>query len=267
VNKMSDQAYLLNEQYKDSSNLNARIQLHELFSTNKQGVHSWLFGHYDLSPQARVLELGCGPATLWVKNLGRIPEGWDITLSDFSPGMLEDARRDLGEYQHRFKFEVVDAQSIPFDDESFDAVIANFMLYHVPDRPKAFAEIYRVLKPGGRFYAATLGKDHLRELDDMVSTLTGSERRMGGSAVLGFLLENGAEQMAPWFPDVKLHRYGDGLVITEAEPLIAYIRSMSVAFDLDSDNLATFVRQELARDGAIHVTKDSGMFEAARRDV
>jgi SAM-dependent methyltransferase len=264
---MSDRAYLLNEQYKDSSNLNARIQLHELFSSNKQGVHSWLFDHYDLPPQARVLELGCGPATLWVKNLGRIPDEWDITLSDFSAGMLEDARRNLGKHRQRFKFEVVDAQSIPFDDESFDAVIANFMLYHVPDRPKAFAEIHRVLRPGGRFYAATLGKDHLRELDDMVSRLTGSERRMGGSAVLGFLLENGAEQMAPWFPDVRLHRYEDALVITEAEPLIAYILSMSVGPDLDTDKLASFVRQELARGGAIHVTKDSGMFEGVRDGI
>lgn len=264
MNKMSDQTYLLNEQYKDSSNLNARIQLHELFSTNKQGVHSWMFDHYDLPPQAHILELGCGPATLWVKNLGRIPDGWDITLSDFSTGMLEDARRNLGEHQHRFKFEVVDAQTIPYESGSFDAVIANFMLYHVPDRPKAFAEIHRVLRPVGRFYAATLGKDHLRELDDMVSKLTGIERRMGGSAVLGFTLENGAEQMAPWFPDVRLHRYEDSLVITDAEPLIAYIRSMSVGSDLNSDNLIAFVRQELARDGAIHITKDSGMFEAVR---
>ena len=42
------------------------------------------------------------------------------------------------------KFEEIDAQSIPFEDETFDAVIANHMLYHVPDRPKAIGRNKRV---------------------------------------------------------------------------------------------------------------------------
>src|SRR5438128_5363777 len=97
-------------------------------------------------------------------DISRIPAEWDITLSDFSQGMLDEARQRLRESPHQFVFAVVDAQAIPYPDQVFAAVIANHMLYHVPDRPTALAEIRRVLKPGGHFYASTVGVNHLREL-------------------------------------------------------------------------------------------------------
>ena len=85
-------------------------------------------------------------------------------LSDFSEGMLEQARQNLKSSLSLFQFNVIDAQSIPFDNASFDIVIANHMLYHVPNRSKAFSEIKRVLKPSGRFYSSTGGCTHLKEL-------------------------------------------------------------------------------------------------------
>lgn len=168
MSKSSDQKYLLTDQYQNASNLNARQQLHDRFSTNKHGWHRWVFDQFNLSPKSCILELGCGPGTLWLQNVHRIPEGWDITLSDFSLGMLQNAQRNLRPSHRHFKFVVVDAQSIPLEDESFDAVIANHILYHVPDRNKAFSEIRRILKPGRRFYASTNGRDHLRELRELV---------------------------------------------------------------------------------------------------
>jgi len=125
MSKLSDQKYLLTEQYKNASNLNARFQLHERFSTNKYGWHRWVFDQLHLPPSCRILELGCGPGYLWLKNNDRIPDGWEITLSDFSPGMLQEAQQNLSPSDHPFTFEVIDAQSIPFADESFDAIIAN----------------------------------------------------------------------------------------------------------------------------------------------
>src|SRR5690349_16018954 len=148
MSKITDQHHLKTEQYKDASNLDARIELHRRFSTNPQGWSAWVFDALRTLPAAaRVLELGCGPAYLWAANARRIPAGWDITLSDFSAGMLQAAKDSLAVLEREFKFEVIDAQSIPYDAEAFDLVIANHMLYHVPDRPKAIAEIRRVLKP------------------------------------------------------------------------------------------------------------------------
>ena len=60
-----DAARLLREQYKDGSNLSARIRLHQRFSTNRYGQMRWMFDRIQLPENARVLELGCGTGLLW----------------------------------------------------------------------------------------------------------------------------------------------------------------------------------------------------------
>ena len=88
MSSVTDQNYLKNDQYRDASNLNVRIALHQRFGTGKIGLHRWAFDQFDLPPDAHVLELGCGPGQLWAENLDRIPAGWQITLSDLSLGMV-----------------------------------------------------------------------------------------------------------------------------------------------------------------------------------
>ena len=265
-----DQTYLQTEQYKDSSNLHARLQIHERFSTNPYGWHRWVFEQLDLPAKSDTLELGCGPGDLWLKNSHRIPNGWSITLSDFSPGMVEEAQVRLAGSDHSFVFAVFDAQCVPFAAESFDGVIANHMLYHVPNVQKALSEIRRVLRPGGRFYAATNGCDHLRELEELCSKFDPESYReahdtIGGLMTdRGFSLENGHELLSPWFSQVDVRRYKDGLVITEVEPLLAWARSWAEPF-FPGDKFKAFLQfleQEMTTQGAIHVTKDPGMFVA-----
>jgi len=256
---IADQSYL-REQYKNAANLNDRIQLHVRFSTNRQDFHMWIFEQLKLAPDSHILELGCGPGSLWRPNMVRIPAGWQITLTDFSPGMLAEARANLAG-AHPFAFEQADAQAIPFADASFDAVIANHMLYHVPDRAKAFTEIRRVLRPAGRFYAATNGEDHLREIYELVhrfdSTIDLWNR-------VTFRLETGAAELAPFFSQVLLHRYESALIVTEAKPLVAFVASM-IGAELTGARRAAFTQlleERIAADGAIHITKDTGLFEA-----
>lgn len=269
--RIADQAYLLNDQYQNGSNLNARIQLHARFSTNAYGWQRWVFDQFKLAPRSRILDLGCGPSHLWLENLYRIPEGWDITLSDLSAGMVQEAWRNFRDSQHRCAFEVVDAQAIPFADESFDAVIVNHVLFHVPDRTRAFSEMRRVLRPGGRFYASTIGEAHLRGLQELVSAFDPSIALGGNTVPERFGLENGLAQVSQWFSQVTLHRYEDSLVVTEADPLVAYVLSgTGNAKDvLVGEKLAAFIRfveRELVAHGAIRITKDSGMFEGLRDD-
>jgi len=268
MSKLTDQGYLLSDQYQDASNLDARIELHRRFSINKTGWMRWVFDQFSFQPASRILELGCGPGALWVENLERVPQGWHVTLSDLSPGMVQKAQSSLQGSHRRFEYRVIDAQEIPFEDESLDGVIANHMLYHVPDMHKALSEMRRVLRPGGRFYATTVGGSHLRELYDLISRFAGRDDLWDTSLPAGFSLENGAELLSRHFSQVTLRRYEDGLVITAAAPLVAYVHSMMIAESVlrgtRSEAFARFVESELAASGAIVVTKDSGMFEAVR---
>lgn len=263
---MIDRDYLLHKQYNTSHNLNARIQLHERYSTNPANWHRWVFDQLQIPANSRVLELGTGTAQLWLNNLDRIPASWNIVLSDFSAGMLDDARQNLADSVSRFQFAVIDAQAIPFADDAFDYVIANHMLYHVPDRTRAFAEIRRVLTPKGRFYAATNGETYLTEMKQLCVnagiTLSGV---LSPSSTSIFSLENGSEQMRPWFPHIDLVRLENGLTVTEAEPLIAFILSSVAPHEIDDakvTKLRALIDQELAEHGAVNISKETGLLVA-----
>ncbi|GAB4581766.1 MAG: hypothetical protein Fur0022_45160 [Anaerolineales bacterium] len=261
---LQDSQYLLTQQYKDPGNLNARIRLHDLFSTSPYSIHQWMFDQFTLPETCTLLELGCGPATLWHENRNRVPAGWRATLTDFSPGMVAAAQKTLAGMP-QFTFEQVDAQAIPYPDASFNAVIAHYMLYHVPDRPRALAEIARVLKPGGKFFAVTLGADHIREIFEIMREFDPQWSK--GHSDNPFTLENGGGQIAPFFNSVELRPYEDSLHITAAEPLVDYILSMSNLGDAEINEakigaLRKQIETRLVQSGFIHVQKHSGMFIA-----
>jgi ubiquinone/menaquinone biosynthesis C-methylase UbiE len=264
MSKFTDQQYLKTDQYKDSSNLDARVNIHARFSTNPYGWYNWLFDALlKLPVDAKILELGSGPAYMWKDCASRIPPGWDITLSDLSSGMVDSAWRNLVVTGRAYNFKEIDAQSIPFEDEMFDAVIANFMLYHVPDRPKAISEIKRVLKPGGRIFAATVGDHHLKEMMEWLQQVHVDETPY----INPFTLESGLDQLKPFFPNVTLSRYEDNLHVTEIDPIMAYIRSSFRATELSEDEFAKIqvdLEKELKEKGRIFITKDSGLFEAIK---
>jgi len=265
IPRMSDQQYLVRDQYKDATKLRARIQLHEHFSTNKDGWMPWVFDQLELASGARVLELGCGPGTLWAENRARIPGTWKVLLSDLSAGMVEEAQRSLGALQGQFEFMVADTQALPLADASFDAVIANHVLYHVPNISGALSEVRRVLRRRATFYAATNGHRHMRELGELTRSFDRSITCASGE--YSFSLENGAAQLSEWFEDTELRRYEDSLAVTEADPLVAYIlSSVGKAPNLcagdRSAELATFVERQLSARGVIRITKDVGLFVA-----
>ena len=266
MSRFTDQQYLKTDQYRDSSNLDARAEIHRRFSTNTYGWFNWFFDRLLKIPEdARILELGCGPAYLWKECSSRLPADWNITLSDLSPGMLDAAWRNLVVTGRAFKFEEIDAQSIPYEAETFDAVIANHMLYHVPDRQKAITEIRRVLKSDGHLFATTIGQNHLKEIADWIRRVNpGTDFTSFGSP---FTLENGLEQLKQFFRQVTLSRYHDSLQVTEVKPIIAFILSTSHAAELLEEELAKLeseLGQEVKEKGSIFIRKDSGLFEAVK---
>lgn len=269
INVINSDKKLL-EQYENASNLRARINIHEMFSENKYGWMRWYFDELSLPKQCKILELGCGDASLWKKNKDRISKDLDITLSDFSKGMLNDAKLNLGKKVENFKFQIIDAEDIPYDNSTFDVVMANHMLYHVEDIGKALSEIYRVLKPGGYFYSSTVGQNHMIEIRDIMLKFKSETMDIKSSDITSrFQLENGVEMLKKWFDCIEMKRYEDNLIVTEVTPIIDYIFSMpgNVRESFNSERLYElnkYLKDKIISEGGIYITKDTGFIKGKK---
>ena len=271
MNRRTDQEYLRGDQYLDAKNLNARIDLHRRFSTNHSNWFRWVFDQFQQPADATILELGCGPGLLWKQNQERLPEDWQIHLSDFSPGMLREASQNIRGISQSIFLCTLDAQEIPYLSSTFDLVIANHMIYHIPDRPKAFSEIHRVLKPAGRFIAATNGLHHMEEIRDLLSRLDPdfANRTDHAFGVNEFTIENGEAQLSQWFPNIQVVPFAGSLEVTEVAPMIAYILSMSAASEIPISSqqiqlLHHYLEREIAIGGSFHITKSTALFIAEK---
>jgi SAM-dependent methyltransferase len=244
----------MSEQYATDVNLRARINLHQRFSTSKEDWHRWLFDRVAPPAEARILEVGCGPAEFWKRNLDQVDPSWQLTLSDQSAGMIESARNVLADGA---EYAVADVDELPFADESFDVVMAHHMLYHVPDRPRAFAEIRRVLVSGGKLHAATNGAGHLDELGALYDAPFSEHLEAFG-------LETGPTQLAPFFANIEVERFEGELRVTEAEPVLAYIRSSFVYDGRPLDQAAETVSAAIKRDGAFRIGTCAGLISCRK---
>ena len=145
-------------QYKNPDKLNIRIRLHQLYSTNKEGFNNWIVKHYNIKKESSILELGCGTGITWKEHTNLLQDCNEVYFTDLFEGMIEEARANIGEHAN-IHYAVVNAEELPYEDERFDIVIANMMLYHIPNLDKALSEIRRVLKKDGKFYCATYGEN------------------------------------------------------------------------------------------------------------
>jgi len=259
----SNAAKLVATQYRTTGNLQARSRLHQRFATNPYDWMAWVFDQWPaLPPNARVLEAGCGTGRLWEVNAGRVPAGWSLTLTDQSSAMVEQADATLAasKLAAQARVLIAPADQLPAEPGSIDLIVANHMLYHVPDLPATLREFRRVLKPGGWLCAATNGDAHMGELNTLYHDFAGEAGRM--SMALSFTLENGADLLRPVFPEIALIRRPNQLRVDDAEALADYIESM-VPGQTRREPLLAYVREAMRKaGGVIVITTDSGLFLA-----
>jgi ubiquinone/menaquinone biosynthesis C-methylase UbiE len=262
---------IVKTQYSSDKNLNARRELHTRFSTNKYGWSKWLFDKYVFTPNCKVIEFGCGNGALWKENIERIPSDVEIVLSDFSEGMVDASKANLNSVAHIKSYRMLDIQSIPYEDSSFDVVIANHMLYHVPNRDRAIKEVYRILKPGGVFYASTNGLNHMKGLKSLIQGFDSRIQYKDFSIAGEFGLENGEEQLRKSFNSVERHIYEDSLKVTEAQPLVDYALSLGGHINIDKivketylNEFYNYINGIIAEESSITILKSSGIFIAKK---
>lgn len=245
------------EQYQNADKLKTRIQLHQKYSTNRQGFGNWITSQYRFPEEAEVLELGCGTGEMWIGKTDLFHTCSKLVLSDLSEGMLRQCQDTLGDIPP-IQYRLIDVQHIPDENSSFDIVIANMMLYHVPDLSKALAEVKRVLKPDGIFYCATYGEHGMMEY------LCGlfAEYGIQDHSNYIFTLQNGASRLSKYFSDVQRIDYVDSLEVTHIDDLVDYILSLSGMSALRSlpRSILVSVLEKHMRGGALHVPKEYGMF-------
>ena len=159
----------------------------------------------------RVLEVGCGPGDA----APRIAtSGVEVEAVDISPRMVELATA------RGVAARIADVQALPFQDASFDCVLAAWMLYHVPDVDRALSELARVLRPGGRLVAVTNRQEHLRELAVLVDDWPSS----------AFDDVNGPSLLARHFSSVQERDVGGWINFPDREAVRAYIEASPQLF-------------------------------------
>lgn len=258
----TDPAYLRETQYATPANLDARANLHRKYG--RGDWFPWLAGQVNWPLGARVLEIGCGPGWFWEAAAAKLPDSLQVTLTDLSDGMVAVASERVGGTKAGWSVSArqADAANLPFEDESFDIVVASHMLYHVPIPAQAIGEMARVLVPGGVALVATNGLAHLREIEDLEAQVWPDVRR--SHEALRFGLENGGPLLRARFDEVELRRYQDDLTCTDAADVEAYVTSSppgSEATPVEKAQLrAALDAAFVAGGGVMKIGKDVGVF-------
>ena len=262
---LRDPNYLQNVAYSDASKLGARVAFWRKYGGGGRAQYGGgLIDGMSLPPGAKILEVGCGTGELWNILGDDIRADWQITLTDLSQGMLSDTEARLSELLPSADFRVADVRDLPFDANSFDVVIANYMLYHLPDVAAGIAEIARVLQPTGTLYSSTNGARHLQEVSEAQQRFSldtvETDDTIGHTSA--FALENGGELLGRSFADVTSHQHDDTIEVDKTDDLMSYLQSMAAAMDMDS--LRAHIDGVIDRDGAFEITRSTGYFTASK---
>ncbi len=255
---MYDDSRFVQEQYATDTNLATRIRTHELYTEPKRDFMAWVLDQVEWRGDELVVDVGCGAGAYVEAVRARTPH---YVAGDLSLGMLQvvaaPARVNL------------DANRLPLAGNSVDVLLANHMIYHVPDKDRALAEFARVLRAGGVLLAATNSASTMMELPRLVqrvSTHLGRDYEPAWG-LLAFTLENGAAFLQRHFAHVQRIDLSSALVFREVQPVIDYVatspRSIG-GFDEDDEELWALLRErlelEIAENGAFRVNKLTGVF-------
>jgi len=146
----------------------------------------WRWQLWDLIPQGGVLEVGVGTG----KNLRHYREGHSVTAIDFSPKMLERARRNALRGSVEATLQLMDVQALEFPDSSFDSAMSTFVFCSVPDPVQGLGEVRRVLRPGGRVYLLEHVLSHRQPARWLMQRLNGLMRAIDGANINRDTVEN-----------------------------------------------------------------------------
>ncbi len=265
--KITNMEGKVKEQYKNAENFNLRTKLHS-YNINKTDWNNWCFNQMKFPSKARILELGCGTGDLWLKNRERLNSNWKVTLSDFSTSMLKSTKEKLEKINQNFIYKEIDAQNIPYEDESFDVVIARHMLYLGPDIEKALSEIKRVLVKDGMFYVTANSCETMNELNNIIEKFDATLGLHSNGMCDRFQLEDGQALLEKYFSEVKVEVLEGKIVTSDIDAIVCYkassIKGTSVLVGKKKDDFRKYIDDYIKEKVDISITTKACIFEVKK---
>ncbi|MFQ5434985.1 MAG: class I SAM-dependent methyltransferase [Anaerolineae bacterium] len=261
----TNQAHLKDLSYKTQDKLNVRIDTHQKYTKPPVNFIRWVMDAIPWQGDEVALDVGCGSGNY--VELGR-RYGRTYLAGDLSLGMLQELTQpDLIRIN-------LDAQRLPFANDTADVILANHMIYHIPDKTAALTEFRRVLRPNGRLLAATNSVHSMSELRHLVpqacQRLNIEPFNMLETATGGFTLENGRALLQTHFSRVSRHDLPAALVFPQAQPVLDYINSSRDWYESKLQDLVKWeellsamegiLDEHIAQHGEFRVNKLSGIF-------
>ena len=199
-----------------------------------------------------ILDVGCGTGR-WVPTIREKLPNIQYYGLDLYPNMMQS-------HPAQNRVAVADAQRIPYADASFDVVMANHMLFHVPDVERSLREFRRVLKPGGVVMATTNSVQNLPEVQALMRRAITllvppgtTNIRVSAQHTDLFTLESGTRLLSRYFFAVVRYDLPGKLIFPAAEPLLAYIESTRAVRESELpagvmwDEMMLIVREQISR--------------------
>lgn len=220
--RFTDKAHLTTQSYKTEDKLNVRILTHQLYTQPKVDFVQWVVDQIEWRGDETAVDIGCGSGNYVAAIQARCGT---YIAGDLSFGMVASLS------QPGLPRLNLDTQQIPLAANSVDIVLANHMLYHVPDKNAALRQIKRVLRPNGHLIAATNSSHNMAEL---IQLRQQAMRQLGvpidpvleKSPVSDlFSLENGRSLLQTHFRHVERRDLAGVLVFPDPQPVLDYLAS------------------------------------------
>ena len=262
----NDQAHLKEKSYKTAEKLNVRILTHQKYTEPKIDFYNWVLGQLEWDGTETVVDVGCGSG-LYADKAAKLSTHY--YACDLSHGMLLDGAANGHQCVN------LDAMTLPLPDDSADVILANHMIYHIPDQKKGVAEFRRVLKPSGKMTAVTNADSSMNELKKL---RTAAMRRIQPDAVsiernmvsTNFKLETGDQVLKTAFATVEKRVLESWLVFPDPQPVIDYIASSrdwweqvfgdQMSWDQYEAALNEILVEHFESNATFRVNKRSGVF-------
>lgn len=261
------------KQYSKGDNLQKRINIHE-YSTSTEGWYDWLFDRLKLQVGMKILDIGCGNGQIWVEVRDRLPNNLKIILTDNSEGMLKEASNNIKKYKNlfdekniEFTFIHIDAEDFRINENEFDRIMANHMLYHVSNEKRAdlLRTCRELLSKNGIFIASTVGNTHFKEMFELICKFDKSIKTPNWISE-NFELENGAQQLEKIFSYVDMEKQKNDLLVPDSDAIYEYIISLpgniSESIKMRCKEFKKFLKENVSQEKPYFIHKSAGVFRA-----